>query len=110
MAHLSYDEVGITEPEEGIIEFTILPEHLKLLRATQLCWSDKDGLGAWAVNGQRPYGATDIVPNIRRILEDESLTPEQALRLHKGAAQALQIALKTGKFRPKTFRAQKYSQ
>jgi hypothetical protein len=110
MSHLSYEEVGITEPEEGIIEFTIKPEHLKLLRALQLQWIE----GTWGglqTNLERPYGSTDVRDDIQNQIDIEILlSDEGAKKLHKEAAMALQIALKTGKFRPKTFRAPKYSQ
>lgn len=110
MSRLSYEDVGMAEPEEGIIQFEILPEHLKLLRGLQLCWTEDWGvLGGLQTNPGRPYGTHDYEGDMKKLTELE-LDETTARKLHRGAAMALQIALKTGKFKAGIFRAPKYSQ
>ncbi len=110
MTRLSYEQVGMTEPEEGIIQFEILPEHLKLLRGMQIEWNDIIGWGSAQSNPSRPYGSVDVMADVCRILNNDSLTEADVTKLHQGAAMALQISLKTGKYKAATFRAQKYGQ
>ena len=105
---LHYDTAGIIQPEEGIIEFEILPEHLKLLRAMQIEWPE-DYWGAPRVNVQRPYGTRDVHADICHILEQE-MTDKEAEKLHCGAGMALQIILKTGKFKASKYRSSKFGQ
>ncbi len=110
MAYLSYEDVGITEPEEGTIEFEITKEHLKLLRQAQLEWVPS-AWGGWQQNMRRPYGSEEFRTDVSGVYDTELLlSEEECLKLHRGAAMALQIALKTGKFKAGTFRAPKYSQ
>lgn len=110
MARLTYDQVGITEPEEGIIQFEILPEHLKLLRGMQIEWNDLAGWGSAQTNPERPYGSRDMRGDVMRLLNNDSLTDQEIKHLHQGAAMALQIVLKTGKTKAAKFRAAKYGQ
>lgn len=117
MAKLTYDELGITEPEEGIIEFEVLPEHLKLLRGAFVAWQETpNGWGTFQVNEKTPYGSKFIERDIEVLLEvppshDDPLgRTDRYKELHKGSAMALQIFLKTGKFKAAKYRASKYSQ
>lgn len=110
MARLTYEQVGITEPEEGVIQFEILPEHLKLLRGMQIEWNDIISWGSAQTNPERPYGSRDLVADVRRLLNNDSLTEAEIKKLHQGAAMALQISLKTGKYKAASFRASKYGQ
>lgn len=117
MSKLSYAEVGITEPEEGVIEFEVLPEHLKLLRGAFAAWQETpNGWGTFQVNQDAPYGTKHIERDMTGLLGDspESRAPyentEVLKSLHKGSAMALQIFLKTGKFKAAKYRANKYSQ
>lgn len=106
---LTYEMAGITEPEEGIIEFEILPEHLKLIRAYVMRWNP-DNYGSVEVNNQRPYGDTNVLANIRHILDDYDVEEADAWTLHNGAGMAFQIIAKTGKFKAAKYRASKYGQ
>jgi hypothetical protein len=116
MSKLTYRELNITEPEEGIIEFEVLPEHLKLLRGAFVAWEDtQNGWGTFQVNPETPYGSKYICRDISVLLDEgASADPfgdeERYRALHKGAAMALQIFLKTGKFKAARYRANKYSQ
>lgn len=117
MSKLSYVELGITEPEEGVIEFEVLPEHLKLLRSAYAAWQETpNGWGTFQVNQDNPYGTKYIERDMLGILGDspEERAPYEDIKLlqslHKGAAMALQIFLKTGKFKAAKYRANKYSQ
>lgn len=103
---LTYEYVGVTEPEKDIIEFEILPEHLKLLRNQYVFWDGTTGL----VDPVRPYGSKDILRSMLNVLElCEPYDHDALYRLHAQAALALQICLKTGKFKAGIFRAPKYS-
>ncbi len=107
---LTYDMAGITEPEEGVIEFEVLPEHLKLIRSYLIYWNP-DSWGFPQVNQQRPYGnSTNVLADIRHILDNAQLSEDEARALHYGAGMALQILVKTGKFKATKYRASKYGQ
>lgn len=112
MGRLSYEDVGITSPEEGIIEFEVTKEHLKLLRNMYVSWCD-DEFGAPEINPKRPYGNSQVYDDMRDILGElgELYYSEEALNLlHKQTAIALQIVLKTGKYKAAKYRADKYTQ
>lgn len=115
MAKLTYEELNITEPEEGVIEFEVLPEHLKLLRSAYVAYQEtENGWGTFQVNEKTPYGSKHILRDVTAILGPYEETPPNAVEyfkaLHKGAAMALQIFLKTGKFKAAKYRTNKYSQ
>lgn len=112
MAFLKYSDIGMTEPEEGIIEFEVKKEHLKLLRNAYVSWCS-DEFGAPEINPKRPYGNGDVYSDMREILGElgELQYSEDALDLlHKQTAIALQIVLKTGKYKATKYRAPKYTQ
>lgn len=121
MTTLTYAELGVTEPEPGIIEFTVLPEHIKLLRNSVVAYMAMDNApgGSGIINPVRPYGTKDVYEDMRSILGWETEYPEFVSRegvqhcletLHKQTALVLQIVLTTGKFKPTRYRAPKYSQ
>ncbi len=112
MAFLKYSDVGIVEAEEGVIEFEVTKEHLKLLRHMYITW-DESEFGAPAVDPKRPYGNSQVYDDMRAILGElgELYYPEEVLDLlHKQTAIALQIVLKTGKYKATKYRAPKYTQ
>ena len=111
MKFLTYADVGITEPENGIIEFELTKDHLKLLRGAYVIWDNTEH-GAPAINPSRPYGTVDIIGDMERVLELEPLTyhPDALALLHRQTAVALQIVLKTGKYKAAKYRADKYTQ
>lgn len=104
----------VTEPEPGIIEFTMKPEHVALLRNAKVQWNAQ-GHGAPQINPDRPYGSTAFFSSIARCVEHEGDTDDTSQReefsqLHAETAVALQVILKTGKFKATTYRADKFTQ
>jgi hypothetical protein len=81
MATLNYRELGIRDIGDGIIEFEVLPEHVEQLRGAYIHYTDKAPAGDAAL-----------------------------IYCDKSAMIALQVFMKTGKFKAGTFRAEKYSQ
>ena len=79
---IDYKEAGVTEPEPGIIEFEVTPEHIEELRGSHIRYNgDTTGEG------------------------------EAIITCSESAAVALQIALMTGKFRKASkFRSPKFQQ
>lgn len=98
MNKLTYAEVGITEPEEGIIEFLLTPDIVKVVRKLRVLYIHQD-----------PFFRETDAETLESILERDISDAEAAL-LHKQAIVALQIILVTGKFKAGSFRAKKYSQ
>lgn len=112
MAYLKYADIGMTFPEEGIMEFEVSKEHLKLLRNMHVSWSE-DEFGAPEINPKRPYGNSQVYDDMREILAElggNSLSEDELSLLHKQTAVVLQIVLKTGKYKAATYRADKYTQ
>jgi hypothetical protein len=112
VAFLKYSDVGIVEAEEGVIEFEVTKEHLKLLRGMYITWNE-DEFGAPSVDPKRPYGNSQVYDDMRAILGElgELYYPEEELDLlHKQTAIALQIVLKTGKYKAAKYRADRYTQ
>lgn len=109
---LTYAELDVTEPEDGIIQFEMKAEHIKLLRNSLVAWScfQAPEMGRPEINSVRPYGTNNVIGDMQHILEGEVVSRDALERLHKQTALALQIILKTGKMRPGIFRAPKYSQ
>ncbi len=74
---------------------------------------DESEFGAPAVDPKRPYGNSQVYDDMRAILGElgELYYPEEVLDLlHKQTAIALQIVLKTGKYKATKYRAPKYTQ
>ena len=104
----------VTEPEPGIIQFTLTSDHVKLLRAVKIAWNSSD-YGGPSFNTQRPYGGVHVYSNMLDILgiPSEERKPSDTVwleDLHRSMAVALQVVLRTGKFKPTTYRANKFSQ
>lgn len=98
--------------------FTVLPEHIALLRVAYVRWDDSE-FGAPAIDSKRPYGNSAVVNDIADILHmdvarDEcgpDLTDEEReslTALHKGTQTALQIVLSTGSFEPGEYECDDY--
>ena len=101
----TYAELGITEPEEGIIEFEMSVENVKLVRHLVI---DPSGMP----NKDKPFGSKYIHEDIQKILEHD---PKQEIYrtdaynyLLTQLPLVLQICLVTGKFKAAKFRADKY--
>lgn len=87
------------------MQFTVTENHLKLLRSMYVGWQGCES-GAPEIDPKRPYGNSDIEPDIHEILTGETeydLTEQQRDKyqaLHRETAAALQIVLSVGKFEP----------
>lgn len=103
----------VTEPEPGIIEFILKPEHVKLLRHAKIEWNDTDYGGA-AFNAARPYGSQQLFASMATVLEipyeRTQVFYDNLTQLHQETAVALQVILKTGKFKATTYRCDKFTQ
>jgi hypothetical protein len=88
-------------------EFTLTADHLKLLRAANVGWSDYE-TGAPEIDGKRPYGNSFVAGDVAELLgwtvdDEDGLTDEQvdtALTIHRETEYALQILLTTGQSEP----------
>lgn len=109
--------------------FTVLPEHLLLMRRAYVDWDDCE-YGAPAIDCKRPYGNSDVIQDIMEIIgleevkdgiyrfklfgeeyllkgedmynidmEKENELVEKLDRLHRDTEKVLQIALATGQFK-----------
>lgn len=92
--------------------FTVLPEHLALLRAANVDWSDTE-FGAPRIDPKRPYGNSSVLSDIAAIVnpafaEMTAAAAEDWLdcygdgleRLHRETETVLRIGLHTGRFEP----------
>lgn len=85
-------------------KFKITDAHIKLAKAMYVSWDDCE-FGAPSIDCKRPYGNSDVVGDILRILglpyddeeENESLR-DYAIKIHESMKTALQIFLCTGSF------------
>ncbi len=91
------------------MEFTLKPEHIKLLRRAYIRTSEYE-TGAPEIDGKRPYGNSYVAGDVAEILGikvgEDGLTDEQArelLDLHYETTTALQVILTTGSFEPGEF-------
>jgi len=81
--------------------FEFTADHLKLLRTMYVGWQDCE-YGAPEIDPKRPYGNSDVEPDIHEILTGETeyeLTDEQRERyaqLHRETQTAIQIMLQLG--------------
>lgn len=101
--------------------FTVLRDHLRLIRKMYLDWEDCD-FGAPAVDCKRPYGNSSVYSDIAEILDikpedgegDEAdfsdRQREEMGGLHHGTLNALQIAIHTGQFREGTYERERYGE
>jgi len=85
--------------------FTVTENHIKLLKAAYVSWAKYDELGAPGIDPKRPYGDSDVLMNIAKVIglklfkgadEEENLSKKQVKlceRLHRKMEDALQILL-----------------
>lgn len=108
------------------IEFELLPDHVKLIRAMNIGWSGVE-CGAPCVEPKCPYGNGDLTRSIYEILVGgdwdidhhmpADLTPkmwadleERFRKLHEEMETALQVVLASGSFEPRVYtRTSEYS-
>lgn len=93
--------------------FNLLPEHITLLRNSYTSWGDCE-FGAAGIDPKRPYGNSDVIVDMYELLYPEekgsdgnydSDTIAWLEQLHKETETALQIVLRTGKFKPGKYQA-----
>lgn len=100
--------------------FTITDEHIKLIRNFWVGWQDTE-TGAPEIDPKRPYGNSSVYEDIHEILTGESvgctnskreeLTEEEIdryIKLHRETEVALQIILRTGKFKSGKYECDRY--
>jgi hypothetical protein len=101
-------------------KFTLTEKHIKLLRAMYVGWSQCE-FGAPEINPKRPYGNSFVIGDIHEILsEDPSVASfddeilEELVgeyhQLHRETETALQVILRTGSFKPGTYKCDPYKQ
>jgi hypothetical protein len=99
-------------------KFTLTEEHIKLLRNMYVGWGYCE-FGAPEINPKRPYGNSQVIEDIHRILtgddddaDDNVLEEFEAKyqKLHRETETALQIVLRTGKFEPGVYECDVYLQ
>lgn len=90
--------------------FTVLPEHLALIRRMNVEWCDDPYDGAPAVNIKRPYGNSDAWRDVAETLgyspvkDDDGEehwpagTRDACLAKHREAGLALQVCVRAGLF------------
>ena len=100
---------------KNIKRFELTEKHIKLLRAAYIDYNGYCEYGAPCINPKRPYGNSDVEPDIHKILTGKfpktELSDEKAREyadLHRETATALQIILITGKFEPGTYELNGY--
>lgn len=92
--------------------FILTEEHLKLLRAANVGWCC-DEFGAPCIDPKRPYGNSDVIGDIAKILDEPDTCDEigqwsravenRLYNIHRETETALQIGLATGSFEPGTY-------
>lgn len=65
---------------------------LKLLKHAHIQWQDCE-TGAPEISPKRPYGNSDVVADVREILDLPNLTDDTAMEIHKDTLPALQELL-----------------
>lgn len=99
-------------------QFTVLPEHIKLLSHMRVGWQDCE-FGAPEIDPKRPYGNSSVLHDISDILvecqDDEEYLEtlyndgnERFEKLHKETEIALQILLDNLTIEPKTYTRKRY--
>lgn len=113
----AHDTMSHQQPQT----FTLTEQHIKLVRAMCVEWSDEAYDGAPAVNIKRPYGNSFVPGDVAKILgldlgRDEETgryddaTTDSLMAIHQQTAIALQIIISTGCFEPgEYFRPERYN-
>lgn len=84
-------------------EFNLTDDHIKLLRRAAIEWDADDAYrGHFAQHSKRPYGNSGVLGDVREIV-GRDLTDEEAISLHEDTADALEVVLAVGEFRPGTY-------
>ena len=100
-------------------KFTLTNDHIKLIRNMCVSWEDCE-FGAPSIDCKRPYGNSDVVSDIAKILDikpietdDEYVWPkgttELCEKIHLETKTALQIILAVGYFKVGDYMADDYS-
>lgn len=95
--------------------FTVLPEHLTLLKSANVSWHHCE-FGAPAIDCKRPYGNSSVFSDIGRMLgivpdQNGYFTDEQEaymLKIHEETQTVLQIFLSTGKMEAGKYQCENY--
>lgn len=95
--------------------FTVTEEHVKLLRAANVGWGHCE-FGAPVIDCERPYGNSDVLEDIFRILampgrgafDCSEAEIDRMHLLHLETETALQIFLCTGTMEPGTYETPRY--
>lgn len=96
--------------------FTVTEDHLTLLRNAYVGWDDME-FGAPRIDPKRPYGSSNVVSDIARLLypdvvvelDDETAddwldeNEDSLTQIHRETQTVLQIAIATGEFRAGTY-------
>ena len=83
----------------------VKPDHLRLLSSAYVGWDDCE-FGAPAINCKRPYGNSNVVEDMARILgfpidEEGDVSPDdtaELIELHRQTEEVLQIILTAQSF------------
>jgi hypothetical protein len=91
--------------------FTVLPEHIKLLKAAELRWDDSE-FGAPGIDSKRPYGNSSVIFDIAEILgyldkdgEYDRDKESYMYQLHQETLTVLAITISTGTMEIGTYEA-----
>lgn len=92
--------------------FELTEQHLTLLRHAYVVWGGYE-FGAPAINPKRPYGNSDVLTDIAKLLHPEFVAMREGAqadwlednvnrleRVHEETQTALQIVLVTGQMQP----------
>src|SRR5512135_2560657 len=100
--------------------FTVTKDHIKLLKHMWVGWQDCES-GAPEIDPKRPYGNSDVLNDIHRILTGERIgcvgskrdeltrdEDEKYLQIHKDMETVLQILLSNLSIKPCMYEAEEY--
>ncbi|GAA5047585.1 hypothetical protein HNP84_000344 [Thermocatellispora tengchongensis] len=91
---------------EHMDEFTVLPEHIAILRRAHITWVGDEWSGAPGMNHKRPLGNSDHYDDLAEIVDGRTDNQHHSSdkarydRLFAECTLALQIVLETGSFQP----------
>lgn len=102
--------------------FTVTEDHLTLLRNAYVDWDDME-FGAPRIDPKRPYGNSNVVGDIARLLypdvvvelDDETAedwldeNEDSLTRIRRETQTVLQIAIATGEFRAGVYVRERYN-
>ena len=82
--------------------FEVLPDHIKLLKASVVEFYSNSYEGGFSQDIKRPYGNSDVREDIKEILDTDDW--QYCDLLHQQLAKVLEIVLVTEKFEPGLYR------